>query len=142
MKNQNTDRVKEAIESAEELASRIKEAGENILDMGLGALSKRQEETSKVFNELVKRGRSLEEQAKKTLEHQYQDVKNKVNERVAEAKQKTRSSIEQIEQSLSENVSSTIEHLGQQTNEQMQKLNHRVEELERALEKVTKKLSK
>lgn len=128
-----------AAPSAEELIKRVLETGEGVLGAGLSRIAKKQDDTSRIFNELVKRGKKIELQTKRALQEQLLEVKSKVNEHFTSAKHKTLASIDQIEQSLSENINHTLDSLAEQTNQHLKRLNKRVAQLEETIAKISSK---
>lgn len=130
-----------------DLAKKIQDSANNVLQAGLGALAKQQEDTSKVFDALVKQGQELESKTKdvvkqqlKTAEDRVEEVKKTAHERVTSLRGKANVSIDKLETAVQDNVSQAIQNIGNITNEKVGKLTSRIEELERTIEKLQSKI--
>lgn len=132
-----------------ELAKKIQDSASNILQAGLGAVAKQQEESTKVFNALLKQGQEIESMTKGALKQQIcvaedrvEGVRKAAESKVAAVKDKANISLDKIETVVQEGVSQAIQQVNGITTEQVTKLNKRINELENALEKLETKLKK
>ena len=132
-----------------ELTKKIQDSANNILQVGLGAVAKQQEESTKVFNALVKQGQELEAMTKDALKQQISVAEDRVEgvRKVAEntvsvVKDKANVSIDKIETVVQEGVSQAIQQVNGLTTEHVTKLNKRINELEKALERLEGKIKK
>lgn len=103
----------------------LRESAHKIWLAGLGALAVAEEEGSKAFKNLVKKGEGLESRSKK----QVKKVKDEVEDRVGEAREKAESAWDKMSEGFDEKVSATLQRLGVPTRIEIQKLTKRVEEL-------------
>ena len=108
----------------------IRESAHQIWLAGLGALSIAEDESGKIFNTLVKRGKAFEHVAK----DRFEDVKDKLDVR------KTASdAMERIEDTLDEGMTGVLHRLGLPTTKEIDNLAKRVDRLTKALEEKPKK---
>lgn len=147
--NNTFDDIKSRAKSISDtdLTKKIQDSATNVLQVGLGALAKQQEDTTKIFDALVKQGQDIESKTKgvvkqqlRTAEDRVEEVKKVAQETVTAVRGKAHVSIDKIEGAVQEGVSQAIQNMGLMTNEQVSKLNRRIDELERSLERLEKKL--
>jgi poly(hydroxyalkanoate) granule-associated protein len=103
----------------------IRDSAHQIWLAGLGALSLAEDESGKLFNALVKRGKAYEETAK----HRVDGFKSKLDIRRA-----TADTIDKIGDTLDEGVTEMLHRLGLPTKKEIDGLTKRVERLTKALE--------
>lgn len=108
-----------------EIPAEIRESAHKVWLAGLGALSLAEEEGSKLFNNLVKKGESFEKRGKKQIEK----VQDQIGERVGEAKERAETVWGKLGSSFDERVAATLKRLGVPTRVEIQKLTKRVEQL-------------
>jgi poly(hydroxyalkanoate) granule-associated protein len=92
----------------------LRESAHRIWLAGLGALAAAEEEGTKLFNRLVERGETVESKGK---------------ERVEKAKSKVSSAWDDVEQKLDEKVAKALHKMGVPTRDEIHRLTRRVEEL-------------
>lgn len=92
---------------------------------GLGALSKAQEEGSKVFDSLVKEGEAVQTRSKK--------LAKKSKKVIAEATE----TWDKLEHAVEDRLSRASSHLGVLTHKDMEELTKRVEQLEKSVKELT-----
>ena len=147
--NNTFDDIKSRAKSISDtdLTKKIQESANNVLQVGLGALAKQQEDTTKIFDALVKQGQDIESKTKgvvkqqlRTAEDRVEEVKKAAQETVTAVRGKAHVSIDKIEGAVQDGVNQAIQNIGLITNEQVTKLNRRIDELERSLERLEGKL--
>ncbi len=147
--NNTFDDIKSRAKSISDtdLTKKIQDSANNVLQAGLGALAKQQEDTTKIFDALVKQGQDIESKTKgvvkqqlRTAEDRVEEVKKVAQETVTAVRGKAHVSIDKIEGAVQDGVSQAIQNIGLITNEQVTKLNRRIDELERSLERLEGKL--
>lgn len=129
-----------------EITKKIQDSASNVLQVGLGALAKQQEETSKVFEALVKQGQEIENKTKGVVKQQIRstedrlgEVKKAAQETVSAVRGKAHISLDKLETAVQEGVTQAIHNIGLITNEQVSRLNRRIDDLEKALDRLEKK---
>ncbi|MCP4203275.1 MAG: phasin family protein [bacterium] len=121
----NTNKVqKEVLESANK-----------IWLAGLGALSVAEEEGSKLFKTLVKKGEGFEKRGKKRFEK----VQHTVEDQVEAAVEKADSAFGKFGKGFDGKVADTLNKLGVPSRMEIQKLTRRVEQLTRKVDGLSKK---
>ncbi len=110
----------------------IKESAHKIWLAGLGALSAAEDEGTKLFKNLVKRGEAFESRSR---EH-YADVKDKVEDATEKVKDRAETAWDKMESRLDDAVSSALGRLGVPTRDEIATLTRRVEELTAVVEKL------
>ena len=105
----------------EKVEGEIRESVHKIWLAGLGALAATEEEGTKIFNTLVKKGESYEARGK----NEAAKVKAKVESSVGKAE----SSWEKLGEAFDEKVSAAIKRLGVPSRDEITTLTKRVEEL-------------
>lgn len=130
-----------------DLAKRIQDSANNVLQVGLGAIAKQQEDTTKVFDALVKQGQDIELRTKgvvkqqlRTAEDRVEEVKKAAQETVSAVRGKANISLDKLEGAVQEGVSQAIQNVGLITSEQVGKLTRRIDELEKTLERLESKI--
>lgn len=102
---------------------------------GLGALSVAEEEGSKLFNTLVKKGEGFEKRGKKQLSK----VQNVVEDKVDTVVDKADSAFGKIGRGFDAKVADTLNKLGVPSRMEIQKLTKRVEQLTQKVDSLNKK---
>ena len=105
----------------EKVEGEIRESVHKIWLAGLGALAATEEEGTKIFNTLVKKGESYEARGK--------DEAVKVKAKVESSVGKAESSWEKLGEAFDEKVSAAIKRLGVPSRDEITTLTKRVEEL-------------
>jgi poly(hydroxyalkanoate) granule-associated protein len=107
--------------------SGIKESATEIWLAGLGAFNIMGEEGSRLFQELVEKGRDFQE------EHEGGTL-SKLTERAMGLKEDAKSVLSKVTTPLEDGLSATMQRLGMPTRTEIIKLTHRVEELTRIVQ--------
>lgn len=113
-------------EDVKKIQDEIKDSAHRIWLAGLGALSAASEEGSKIFQQLVERGRELEARGKEEVDK----AKTKAGEVVSDAGSK-----------FDEVLTSALHRLGVPTRDEIHTLTQRVEELTAKIEQLKPKAS-
>ena len=108
-------------------AAKVKESAREIWLAGLGAFSVAGEEGGKVFQQLVKKGTSVEKQNTARLAE--------LGERAAELKEDAKGALKTISAPIEAGVASAMQKLGVPTRTEIMNLTKRVEELTKAVAK-------
>ena len=104
-----------------DIQNEVMESAQKIWLAGIGALATAEEEGSKLFNSLVKKGETYEARSKQRVD----EVKARVEEVVGKAE----GSIEKLGDALDEKVADAIKRLGVPSRNEIAKLTKSVEEL-------------
>ena len=118
-------------EQSAQLSEKIKESARQIWLAGLGAYTKAEEDTGKIFDKLVKEGEEIENLTRGVVEKQFKAVENKVEG----VKEKASGTIGKLESVFDQRVSSALERLGIPSNSHVAALEKRIAELEAKLAK-------
>jgi poly(hydroxyalkanoate) granule-associated protein len=116
-----------------ELAQTVRESAHQIWLAGLGAFAKAQEEGVKVFDALVKEGRTIEARTRKLAESKVADVTGTVGK----ATKSATATWDKLEQVFENRVARALQRLGVPTNKDIHSLAKRVEELTDSVNKLT-----
>lgn len=125
-------------EQSAQLSEKIKESARQIWLAGLGAYTKAEEDTGKIFEKLVKEGEEIENLTRGVVEKQFKAVEDTVEgvkDKVEGVKEKASGTIGKLEHVFDQRVSSALGRLGIPGNARIAKLEKRVAELEAALAK-------
>lgn len=106
------------------LQDELKDSAHRIWLAGLGALSAAEEEGSKVFNNLVERGRDLESKGK---------------EQVGEAKKKAEKTWDTVSGKFDETLTEALHRLGVPTRDEIRSLTEKIEALTAKVESLKPK---
>ncbi len=112
-----------------ELAGTIRSSAQQIWLAGLGAFAKAQEEGAKVFDALVKEGRTLETRTRRFAEARVGAVTTRVGRAAGNASAKATATWDKLEQVFEDRVARALHKLGVPTSRDIQSLAKRVEEL-------------
>lgn len=113
----------------------VLESANKIWLAGLGALSVAEEEGSRLFNTLVKKGEGFEKRGKKQLAK----VQSTVEEQVENVVDKADSAFGRVGKGFDAKVADTLNKLGVPSRMEIQKLTKRVEQLTKTVESLNKK---
>ena len=119
-----------------QLAGTIRESAQQIWLAGLGAFGKAQEEGVKVFDALVKEGKTLESRTRRFAEAGVGAVKNPFARAAGHASAKATATWDKLEQVFEDRVARALNKLGVPTNRDIQSLAKRVEELTASVQKL------
>lgn len=118
------------------LSKTIRDSAQQIWLAGLGAFGKAQEEGGKVFEALVKEGRSIESQTRKLAEAKLAQFTQQVGKTAGEAGGKATQTWDKLEQVFEDRVARALGKLGVPTNRDIQALTKRIEELNASVRKL------
>lgn len=108
-----------------DLQNELKESASKIWLAGLGALAAAEEEGSKLFKNLVEKGEKWESKGRRTVN----DVRDNVQEKVDEAKDKASSTWDQVNERFDDMLAGALKRFGVPAREEIATLTKRVEEL-------------
>lgn len=120
-----------------DLPNELSERGREIWLAGLGALSRVEEEGSKVFNNLVKRGETFENRGRKQIEtalERLSDQQKKASGTLDEARKSFSSVAESVERTVSNTVTDTLGRMGVPRREEVETLSKKVGQLSEKLD--------
>ncbi|MEO1369431.1 MAG: phasin family protein [Acidobacteriota bacterium] len=110
----------------------VRESANKIWLAGLGALSVAEEEGSKLFKNLVEKGKTWEGKGREAVD----DAKTDVEEVVDRAKGRAENMWDRVEERLDESVSGALHRLGVPSRDEIATLTRRVEDLTRVVEQL------
>lgn len=119
--------------SLKNTAKAIMEQAEQIWLAGLGAFSKAQEQSSKLYETLVKEGSALEKATRKLTGNKVEEVRGMVENTVSQVKERATDTWDRLEQVFENRVSKALGTLGIPGREELEQLAKRVDELSRAV---------
>jgi poly(hydroxyalkanoate) granule-associated protein len=119
------------------LTQTVRDSAQQIWLAGLGAFSKAQEEGGKVFEALVKEGRSMEEQTRKLAESKIAQFSQQVGKATTQASGKATQTWDKLEQVFEDRVARALGRLGVPTNRDLQALTKQVESLAASMRKMS-----
>ncbi len=124
----------------------VLESANKIWLAGLGALSVAEEEGSKLFNTLVKKGEGFEKRGKKqfekaqsSVEERFEKVQSTVEEQLETVAGKADSVFGKMGRGFDAKVADTLNKLGVPSRMEIQKLTRRVEQLTKKVDSLNKK---
>ena len=120
-----SEKQKDPVAGAEELAAKIRESASQIWLAGLGAYAKAQEEGTKIFEALVKEGEAMQERTRKAA-----------NERIAEFTAQASGTWGKLEQIFEERVARALHSLNVASKKDIETLNKRIAQLTAAADKM------
>ncbi len=130
--NKNTKASSTSVaEQSAQLSEKIKESARQIWLAGLGAYTKAEEDTGKIFDKLVKEGEEIENLTRGVVEKQFKAVEDKVEG----VREKASGTIGKLEGVFDQRVSSALERLGIPSNSHVAELEKRIADLEAKLAK-------
>lgn len=121
-----------------ELPKELKESAQKIWLAGLGALAVAEQEGSKLFKNLVKKGEEYEAKGKGRAEKLRADL----DEQVGKAKNKATETWSKLEETVDEKVTAALHRMGVPSKDEIQKLSRRVEELNASIERLKPKTTR
>jgi len=119
---------------SENLASNMVDYARQIWLAGLGAFAKAEQESSKLFETLVKRGEEVEGQLSKAAEDKVEKIRSKAEE----ARDKANDTWNKLEQVFQKRVARALTRLGVPTRDDVQALARQVEILQQNIEELAK----
>ncbi len=119
-----------------QLASTIRDSAQQIWLAGLGAFAKTQEEGAKVFEALVKQGKSFESRTRRLAETKMSEVSGQWSKTAGEATAKAAATWDKLEQVFEDRVARALRRLGVPTNRDIELLSKRVEALTASVQRL------
>jgi poly(hydroxyalkanoate) granule-associated protein len=116
----------------------LRDSAEKIWLAGLGALAVAEQEGSKLFRNLVKKGEELEARGKEQVEKLRVDVDDQVDKVRTRAGQ----TWDRLEETVDEKIASALHRLGVPSKDEIHRLTRRVEELNASVERLRPKAAK
>ena len=123
-------------DQAERLGKSITESAQQIWLAGMGAFNRAQAEGGKLFESLVRDGLSLEQTARKLAGNRANVVRDVVEGRVGQARERAVDTWDKLEKVFEDRVSRALGKLGVPGRDEMEALVSRVEELSKAVKKL------
>ena len=114
---------------AERLSKSLSESAQQIWLAGVGAFGRAQEEGTKLFEGLVKEGLGLEKTARKFADHRTTVVRDAVETRVDQARERATDTWDKLEKVFEDRVQRALTKLGVPGRDDLADLSDRVEEL-------------
>lgn len=114
-------------------AKAIMEQAEQIWLAGLGAFSKAQEQSGKVYETLVREGAVLEKATRKLTGSKVEEVRGMVENTVTQVRERASDTWDRLEQVFENRVSKALGTLGIPGREELEQLAKRVDELSKAV---------
>lgn len=121
---------KDPKEAFKDVQEDVRESAQKIWLAGLGALSVAEEEGSKLFRNLVEKGKAWEGKGREAVD----DVKGDVEEAVDRAKGRAENMWDRVEERLDDAVGNALNRLGVPSRDEIATLTRRVEDLTRVVE--------
>jgi poly(hydroxyalkanoate) granule-associated protein len=118
------------------LASTVRESAQQIWLAGLGAWGKTREEGVKVFDALVKEGRTVEARTRKLAGARVGLVTGQMGKAASDAQAKATATWDRLEHVFEQRVARALHRLGVPTKKEIEKLTARVEELNASVQNV------
>jgi poly(hydroxyalkanoate) granule-associated protein len=123
--------------SDKQLADVVRDSAQQIWLAGLGAFGKAQEEGVKVFDALVREGKTLESRTRRMAETRVGMVGEKVGHAATRATAKANATWDRLEQVFEDRVARALNRLGVPTNKDIHGLAKRVEELNETVRRLS-----
>src|SRR3546814_441650 len=114
---------------AEKRSMTLSESAQQIWLAGVGAFGRAQAECTKLFEGLVKEGLSLEQTARKFADHRGNAVRDVVENRVDQARERATDTWDRLEKVFEDRVQRALTKLGVPGRDDLTDLSDRVEEL-------------
>lgn len=124
-------------DKAEGLSRSIMESAQQIWQAGMGAFGRAQQEGSKLFENLVKEGISLEKQTRQLATGKVDVVRGVVEKNVEQVKERAADTWDRLEKVFEERVQRALNRLGVPSKEDLQGLSKRVDQLNAELRKLS-----
>lgn len=124
---------------AEGLSRSIMESAQQIWLAGMGAFGRAQEEGTKMFEALVSEGLTLEQRTRKLATGRVDAVRDAVESRVGQVKERATDTWDRLEKVFEERVQRALVRLGVPGREELQALIERVDRLNAELRRIAAK---
>ena len=122
-----------SVEHSSQLSEKIKESARQIWLAGLGAYTKAEEDTGKIFDKLVKEGEEIENMTRDVVEKQFKAVEDTVEGvrgKVEGVREKATDTFGKLESVFDQRVSKALIKMGIPTNKRIEELEARIKKLE------------
>ncbi len=123
--------------SDKQVADVVRDSAQQIWLAGLGAFGKAQEEGVKVFDALVREGKTLESRTRSMAETRVGVVSEKMGKAATKATEKANATWDRLEQVFEDRVARALNRLGVPTNKDIHALAKRVEELNETVRRLS-----
>ncbi len=117
------------------LAQTVRDSAQQIWLAGLGAFSKAQAEGTKVFDALVKEGRTIHARTRKVAEAKVGEMTSTLGKMATKASNQATGNWDKLEQVFEARVARALNRIGVPTHKDVQNLAKRVEELNASVQK-------
>ena len=117
-------------------ASALMESAQQVWAAGMGALTRAQGQSGKLFENLVKEGMSIEQKTRKFATGKVDEVRDVVETKVEKVKERASDTWDKLEKVFEDRVSRALGKLGVPGRDEMEALVTRVEELSKAVKKL------
>jgi len=121
-----------------QLAKTVRDSAQQIWLAGLGAFAKAQAEGSKVFDALVKEGKSINSRTRKVAESKVTEMTTTLGKMATKATNQATGSWDKLEQVFEDRVARALNRIGVPTNKDINNLAKRVEELTASVQKLSR----
>ena len=126
-----------ASSKSEVLSRSIMDSAQQIWLAGMGAFNRAQDEGTKLFESLVKEGSTLEKATRKLATGKVDVVRDVVESRVGQVKDRAVDTWDRLEKVFEERVQRSLNRLGVPSSEDLQGLSKRVDQLNAELRKLS-----
>ena len=133
---------KATAQSADHVGKSIMESAQQIWLAGLGAFAQAREEGTKLFENLVKEGLTLEAKTRKLALGKADEMRGAVETGVSQVKERTQETWDKLEKVFEDRVSRALGKLGVPGRKELNELASKVEELAREIKKLNAKPGK
>lgn len=120
-----------------QFAKTVRDSAQQIWLAGLGAFAKAQAEGSKVFDALVKEGKSIHSRTREAAESRVSEMTSTLGKMATKAGNQATGSWDKLEQVFENRVARALNRMGVPTNKDINNLAQRVEELTASVQKLT-----
>ena len=124
--------------SDKERQKELKDSVHKIWLAGLGALQTAEDESSKLFNTLVEKGKTYEGKGREQIKEVADEVKTRVGSAANKVKTEASGTWEKVEEKIDDAVTSSLGRFGVPSRDEIATLTKRVEELTRVVEQLKK----
>jgi len=121
-----------------QLAKTVRDSAQQIWLAGLGAFAKAQAEGSKVFDALVKEGKTIHGRTRKVAESKMTEMSTTLGKMATKATNQATGSWDKLEQVFEDRVARALHRIGVPTNKDINNLAKRVEELTASVQKLSR----
>lgn len=115
----------------------VQDTASGLINAGLDAITKAQEESTKAFESLVKEGQEIQERSVKFADQKMGEVTDKVSKLAGSVSTRATQHWDKLEQVFEERVERALSRLGVPTNKDIQQLSERIEALSNAVTALT-----